>query len=143
MHATSCSLAASEGSAPFRRPPAVASAIARYLSPVGGDTYRDFALLNASRIGNNPKTFPDTHGSPLLGMGWTALDALPEPVVFRQLMDHNRRSSGAPERAPGTIDHKRRKPHRGVLGFLRGPSGLENRVARAYLGLRPAAPDSA
>lgn len=67
-----------------------ASAMAHYLSPVGGKVYADFAKLNASCIGNHPVTFPDTHGSPLLGMAWTALGALPDPVMFRKLMDHNR-----------------------------------------------------
>ena len=67
-----------------------ASAIAHYLSPVGGKMYADFAKLNASCIGNHPTTFPDTHGSPLLGMAWTALGALPDPEMFRKLMDHNR-----------------------------------------------------
>jgi hypothetical protein len=67
-----------------------ASAIAHYLSPVGGKTYLDMAKLHASCIGNNPKTFPDTHGSPLLGMAWTGLGALADPVMFRKLMDHNR-----------------------------------------------------
>lgn len=67
-----------------------ASAIAHYLSPVGGETYDDHAKLNASCIGNHPKTFSDTHGSPLLGMAWTALGALPDPAMFRKLMDYNR-----------------------------------------------------
>lgn len=67
-----------------------ASALAHYLSPIGGRAYSDFAKLNANCIGNHPKTFPDTHGSPLLGMVWTALGALPNPVMFRKLMDYNR-----------------------------------------------------
>ncbi|NWK56545.1 hypothetical protein HW115_13065 [Verrucomicrobiaceae bacterium N1E253] len=67
-----------------------ASAIAHYLSPLGGKEYADFARLNASCIGNHPVTFPDTHGSPLLGMAWTALGALPDPEMFRKLMDYNR-----------------------------------------------------
>lgn len=67
-----------------------ASAVAHYVSPIGGDTYREFAKLNASCIGNNPTTFPDTHGSPLLGMAWTGLGALPDAAMFRKLMDHNR-----------------------------------------------------
>lgn len=67
-----------------------ASALAHYLSPLGGETYRRQALLNARCIGHNPKTFPDTHGSPLLGMAWTALGALPDPAMFRKLMDYNR-----------------------------------------------------
>jgi hypothetical protein len=67
-----------------------ASALAHYLCPVGGTAYRRVALLNARCIGHNPKTFPDTHGSPLLGMAWTALGALPDPAMFRKLMDYNR-----------------------------------------------------
>jgi hypothetical protein len=67
-----------------------ASAIAHYLSPVGGEAYRDCARLNAACIGTHPTTFPDTHGSPLLGMAWTGLGALPDPEMFRKLMDHNR-----------------------------------------------------
>jgi len=67
-----------------------ASAIAHYLSPVGGEAYRSFAKLNASCIGTYPKTFSDTHGSPLLGMAWTTLGALPDPEMFRKLMDYNR-----------------------------------------------------
>ena len=67
-----------------------ASAIAHYVSPVGGSAYREFAQLNAQCIGTHPTTFPDTHGSPLLGIAWTGLGALADPEMFRQLMDHNR-----------------------------------------------------
>ena len=67
-----------------------ASALAHFLSPDGGKEYQDFAKLNASCIGTYPKTFPDTHGSPLLGIAWTALGALPDRKMFRKLMDYNR-----------------------------------------------------
>ena len=67
-----------------------AAALAHYLSPVGGTTYREYALRAARCIGDHPKTFPDTHGSPILGMVWTALGAGIDPPSFRQLMDHNR-----------------------------------------------------
>jgi len=67
-----------------------ASALAHYLSPVGGSSYRDFAKGNAQCIGQHPVTFPDTHGSPILGMGWTALGAATDPAAFRSLMDSNR-----------------------------------------------------
>jgi len=66
-----------------------AAALAHYLSPTGGQAYRDYALLAARCIGNNPRTFPDTHGSPMLGMAWTGLGAAIDPVSFRKLMDHN------------------------------------------------------
>jgi hypothetical protein len=67
-----------------------ASAVAHHVSPVGDNEYRELALLHARCIGQHPTTFPDTHGSPLLGMAWTALGALPDPAMFRKLMDHNR-----------------------------------------------------
>lgn len=66
------------------------TALAHHVSPVGGKQDRDFALLTASCIGNYPKTFPDTHGSPLLGLAWTGLGALADPAQFRKLMDGNR-----------------------------------------------------
>ena len=52
--------------------------------------YRDFALRSARCIGTHPDTFSDTHGSPILGMGWTALGAAVDPDSFRRLMDENR-----------------------------------------------------
>lgn len=66
------------------------TALAHHVSPVGGRSYRKFAELTAECIGTNPKTFPDTHGSPLLGMVWTGLGAQADPKMFRKLMDYNR-----------------------------------------------------
>lgn len=66
------------------------AALAHHVSPVGGKQYRDFALLTANCIGTYPKTFPDIHGSPLLGLTWTGLGALADPAQFRKLMDYNR-----------------------------------------------------
>jgi len=65
------------------------SAVAHAVCPFDTKTYRAFALRNARCIGTNYKTFPDTHGSPLLGMGWTALGAAVDPASFRKLMDRH------------------------------------------------------
>jgi hypothetical protein len=65
------------------------SAVAHATSPFGGQEYLDFALRNARCIGENYKTFPDTHGSPLLGLGWTALGAAVDDTCLRGLLDHN------------------------------------------------------
>ena len=65
------------------------SAVAHAMCPFGGTAFRDFALRNARCIGTNFNTFPDTHGSPLLGMGWTALGAAVDPASFRKLMDQH------------------------------------------------------
>lgn len=62
-----------------------ASSIAHRIAGV-----REVAIANAQCIGEHPMTLPDTHGSPLLGMAWTALGALSDEQSFRKLMDHNR-----------------------------------------------------
>ena len=80
-----------------------AAVLAHYLSLTGGKAYRDYARLSAQCIGNNPKTFPDTHGSPILGMAWTALGAAVDPASFRKLMDHNRWSFSLAHCPDGTF----------------------------------------
>ena len=67
-----------------------AAALAHYLCPFNIPAYRAYALRAARCIGAHPQTFVDTHGSPLLGMGWTALGAAVDKPSFRRLMDYNR-----------------------------------------------------
>ena len=52
--------------------------------------YRDRALRHAGVIGRHPDSFPDTHGSPILGMGLAAAAASFHAPSFRRLMDANR-----------------------------------------------------
>jgi hypothetical protein len=66
-----------------------ASAVAHAVCPFERRRHRGYALRNARCIGENTSTFPDTHGSPLLGMGWTALGAAVDPDSFRKLMDRH------------------------------------------------------
>ena len=80
-----------------------ASALAHYLTPSRGATYRRVALSNARCIGHFPETFPDTRGSPLLGMAWTTLGALPDAAMFRKLLDHNRWYFALAQCADGTF----------------------------------------
>ena len=81
-----------------------ASALAHYLSPLGGETYREFAELHALCIGEHPDTFPDTHACPLLGMVWEALGvAAVDPPSFRKLMDYNRWSFSLAHCPDGTF----------------------------------------
>ena len=65
------------------------AAIAHALTPEYPG-YRAFAERSARCIGTHSDTFSDTHGSPILGMGWTALGAGADPASFRKLMDDNR-----------------------------------------------------
>ncbi len=67
-----------------------AAGIANLLSPWPEKVYRDRALRHALVIGEHPESFPDTHGSPILGMGYAALAANAAPGSFRSLMDANR-----------------------------------------------------
>jgi hypothetical protein len=66
-----------------------ASVVAHAVSPSGGASFQRYAKKSARCIGDKPKTFPDTHGSPILGMGWTALGASFDEKALRQLMDEH------------------------------------------------------
>ncbi len=67
-----------------------ATGIANFLSPYSEPVYRERALSHAKVIGLHPQSFPDTHGSPPMGMAYTALAANVDPDSFRKLMDANR-----------------------------------------------------
>jgi alpha-galactosidase len=67
-----------------------AAGIAYFLSPYEGGDYRERALLHAGVIGKHPQSFPDTHGSPAMGMAYAALAASIDAESFRSLMDANR-----------------------------------------------------
>jgi hypothetical protein len=67
-----------------------AAGIANFLSPFPEPDYEQRAKAHSKVIGDHPQSFPDTHGSPLMGMGFAALAANLDPKNFRQLMDANR-----------------------------------------------------
>ena len=67
-----------------------AAGLANFLSPHKDEEYMKRALAHARCIGDHPETLPDTHGSPIMGMGYTALAAHIDPASFRKMMDANR-----------------------------------------------------
>jgi hypothetical protein len=67
-----------------------ATGIANMMSPYNDNVYRERALLHAKVIGNHPQSFPDTHGSPTMGMAYEAVAANVDAESFRKLMDANR-----------------------------------------------------
>ena len=67
-----------------------ASGLAHFISPYDDPRYRKMALRQARVIGKHPQSFPDTHGSPIMGMGYTALAAHVDRKSWRRLMDANR-----------------------------------------------------
>lgn len=91
-----------------------AAAVAFRLSPYEGGEYRKRALLHATVIGEHPESYPDTHGSPLLGMGWAAAGAAVHPASFRRLMDANRWWFVLAECADGSFYYQ---PNRDNAGY--------------------------
>ena len=67
-----------------------AAGIANFLCPYPDGDYRQRALLHSKVIGQHPQSFPDTHGSPPMGMAYAALTAHLDPANFRKIMDANR-----------------------------------------------------
>jgi len=67
-----------------------AAGIAFFTSPYPEKSYRGQAFRYSDIIGRHPQSFPDTHGSPPMGMAYEAMAAHIEPKNFRQLMDANR-----------------------------------------------------
>lgn len=66
-----------------------AAAVAFRLSPWKGDYNKHFQS-HATLIGEHPESFPDTHASPIMGMGYTAAGTAGNPEAFRALMKANR-----------------------------------------------------
>jgi len=67
-----------------------AAGLANWVSSYDDARYRERAARHASVIGEHPESFPDTHGSPVMGMGYAAACAAFDPESFRRLMDANR-----------------------------------------------------
>ena len=64
------------------------SGVAHAVSSLGGKGFQNYAFKAAKCIATNYKTFPDTHGSAILGMGWTALGATVDKASFRSPMNN-------------------------------------------------------
>ena len=58
-------------------------------------------------------------------------------ALWKPGLEDGRRCSGAPAQPQVRSTTKKRKPRRAQLAPISGPSGLEDCVAPAYLGLRP------
>ncbi len=96
-----------------------ASGLAHALSPFPG--HQSTALRHATMIGENPDSFPDTHGSPLMGMGYTAAAAFRHEPSFRRLMTANRWWFVLADCGDGTFHYQ---PNRDNAGY-----GADSRAA--------------
>ncbi len=100
-----------------------AAAIACALSPF--EDGRERARRHARMLGAHPESFPDTHGSPLLGMGYAALGAWTDPPSFRRLMDANRWWFVLARCADGSFHYQ---PNRDNAGY-----GADSRLAASAM----------
>lgn len=91
-----------------------AAAVANVLSPHCDPICRAQALAHSNLIGKHPQSFPDTHGSPPMGMAFEALGANIEPKNFRKLMDANRWWFTMAQCADGTFHYQ---PNRDNAGY--------------------------
>jgi hypothetical protein len=103
-----------------------AAGIANFLSPYPEPAYRERALLHSKVIGEHPQSFPDTHGSPVMGMCFTALAANIVPENFRKLMDANRWWFTLAQCADGSFYYQ---PNRDNAGY--GPDARMTATAAA------------
>ncbi len=89
-----------------------ASTIAHWMSPFDG--HDTFARRSAALMGDKPDSFPDTHGSPLLGMAYGALGASTHRPSFEKLMAANRWWFVLSECPDGTFHYQ---PNRDNAGY--------------------------
>ena len=83
-------------------------------------------------IGAHPQSFPDTHGSPLMGMGYAAAAAAWDAQAFRSLMDANRWWFALAECPDGTFYYQ---PNRDNAGYGPRSRVLASAVTAFILGI--------
>ena len=98
-----------------------AAGIANALSPYPDQVHHRRALSHAKIIGSHPESFPDTHGSPVMGMGYAALAAFHDPASFQRLMDKNRWWFTLSQCADGSFYYQ---PNRDNAGY-----GADSRIS--------------
>ncbi len=91
-----------------------AAALAQARSPYPEPRYLERALAHSRVIGAHPQSFPDTHGSPLMGMAYTAAGAWLDEEAFGSLMRANRWWFTLAECADGSFAYQ---PNRDNAGF--------------------------
>ncbi|MHC4263095.1 MAG: DUF6288 domain-containing protein [Planctomycetota bacterium] len=89
-----------------------ASAIAHWMSPF--EEHSSFARRHALLMAEHPESFPDTHASPLMGMGYGALGASIDPTALDAVLGANRWWFLLAECPDGTFAYQ---PNRDNVGY--------------------------
>ena len=109
-----------------------AAAIANWMSPYTEPVYANRALDHARFMGDHPQSFPDTHGSPTIGMAYAAMGAHFDPASFRQLLDNNRWWFSLAHTPEGNFYYQ---PNRDNAGYGTNPRFVASSVTALILSL--------
>lgn len=109
-----------------------ASAIAHWMSPYPHPAYRGQALNHARFMGSHPQSFPDTHGSPTIGMAYAAMGTHIDPASFQNLMNDNRWWFSLSQCADGTFYYQ---PNRDNAIYNADPRFVASSVTALILSL--------
>ena len=97
-----------------------ASAVANYLSPYPESSYQLEATAHTALMGTHAESFPDTHGSPTMGMGYAAAALAFDHPSLRNVMDANRYWFALAQCTDGSYYYQ---PNRDNAGF-----GADSRI---------------
>ncbi len=106
-----------------------AAGIALELHPWPDAATKARARIHSLLIGEKPLSFPDTHASPIMGMGYAALAAHIDAANWRKLMDANRWWFTLAQCADGTFYYQ---PNRDNAGYG-GDSRLSASAVTAFI----------
>ncbi len=109
-----------------------AAAIANWMSPYTEPAYATRAIGHARFMGAHPQSFPDTHGSPTIGMAYAAMGAHFDPASFRQLLDNNRWWFSLAHTPEGNFYYQ---PNRDNAGYGEAPRFVASSVGALILSL--------
>jgi len=106
-----------------------AAGIGLHLHPWPDAATKARARKHSLLIGAQPLSFPDTHGSPIMGMGYAGLAAHIDEANWRKLMDANRWWFTLAQCADGTFYYQ---PNRDNAGYG-GDSRISASAVTAFL----------
>jgi hypothetical protein len=109
-----------------------AAAIANWMSPYTDAAYATRAIGHARFMGDHPQSFPDTHGSPTIGMAYAAMGTQFDPASFRKLLDDNRWWFSLAHTPEGNFYYQ---PNRDNAGYGAAPRFVASSVTALILSL--------
>jgi hypothetical protein len=102
------------------------------MSPYAEPAYAVRAIQHARFMGDHPGSFPDTHGSPTIGMAYAAMGTHIDPSSFRKLLDEHRWWFSLAHTPEGNFYYQ---PNRDNTGYGSNPRFQASSVTALVLSL--------